>query len=423
MSPAALPAIDPGRGAFAGRLGLILFAGLLARVALVVYADRSQSRFDFPDSHRYLRVARNIAAGRGPIESPEIRAGTDPLYPALLGLGVRGGLDEDAQLLRCGRLINIAFALLSILLVAVLGRRLVSPAVGLLAAAICAIDPISVFFCALVMTETCYTALLLSALCALATISPVKWRRGAILCGLFLGLGAMTRSSSIGLALLLAPLAWFLARGGAARSRGPAAVGLMLMAMALALTPTIARNASLFGAFVPVRTGNGASLLESLGPWADGGPGMQRIVYPASAAGANELERDRICRAAALTWARENLSHAARLAITKLQRTWSISMNASDYSSPSYQWISRLSVGPEFLLALLGAGLLILRRRGRALLILLSPALYFSLVHMVFVGSVRYRVPVMPLVFVLSAVTLASIADRFRGRSDGDVPA
>ena len=53
---------------------------------------------------------------------------------------------------------------------------------------------------------------------------------------------------------------------------------------------------------------------------------------------------------------------------------------------------------------LLGAcGAWHLRARWRALSWLLLPVAYFTLLHLVFVGSVRYRVPVMPLVEILAA--------------------
>jgi hypothetical protein len=51
-------------------------------------------------------------------------------------------------------------------------------------------------------------------------------------------------------------------------------------------------------------------------------------------------------------------------------------------------------------------GFLRSKRRSR-LVPLLIPAAYFTLLHMVYVGSVRYRVPAMPPIYVLSALALA----------------
>jgi hypothetical protein len=43
------------------------------------------------------------------------------------------------------------------------------------------------------------------------------------------------------------------------------------------------------------------------------------------------------------------------------------------------------------------------------LALLLLPAAYFTLIHMVFVGSVRYRLPAMPFIFILAAVGLCAL--------------
>jgi hypothetical protein len=43
------------------------------------------------------------------------------------------------------------------------------------------------------------------------------------------------------------------------------------------------------------------------------------------------------------------------------------------------------------------------RRSIGAWLLLLTPVAAFTALHMVYVGSVRYRVPVMPFIMVLSA--------------------
>jgi hypothetical protein len=55
---------------------------------------------------------------------------------------------------------------------------------------------------------------------------------------------------------------------------------------------------------------------------------------------------------------------------------------------------------PLLALALLG---LAFRMRRDLLLLLLIPIAYFTAVHALFLGSVRYRTPLMPLVCLLAA--------------------
>lgn len=394
---------------------MVLVVGLAARAAVVVYAEHNPERVDFPDSERYLLVARNIAAGNGPMESEACRARTDSLYPYVLSIGVRLGCEGDVALQRFGRIVNALLSLATIPLLAAVGRRLVSPAAGLWAAAILAVDPILLFFNALVLTETFYIALLTAAVLALIRARDGGLWRWTTLAGVALGLSILCRSSGLFMPFALAPVAWHFA-GGRGRRRAAAACLLMGVSI-LVLTPNVVRNYRLFGQFVPTSTNGGASLLDGVGPWADGGPGMDKIVYPVFPEGANELEQDRLCRAAALRWVAENPGAALRLAWVKLCRTWSITINAAEYTSSLYVAIGWLSVAPVFALAV--AGIRVLRTRMWVLVLLLTPAVYFTLLHMLFVGSVRYRLPAMPFVFILAGTAIEAAARRF-GRKSAD---
>ncbi len=378
-------------------LSRILLLAIICRAAILLYAEQAPERFNFPDSHRYVQVARNIAAGLGPIDSTDVRAGTDPAYPAILALGVKLGCESDTAIFRFARIVNAVLSVLSVALLALLGRRLVGDLAGLMAAAILAVDPILLYFNALVLTETLYILTLLVALTAIASRRGLP---GMVLAGAAFGLGAMTRSTSFLLPFALVPIVWRFLPGG----RRAGGVAILLAAFLVVLTPNIIRNAQLFGRFVPVRTGGGAGLMEALGPWADGAPGMDRIEYPPTPDDANESDRDAVYRRAAWRWVQENPGRTARLALTKLARTWSPMMSAPGHSSAAYQAVAILTVAPIYLLAI--TGIFIMRRRVFVLTLLLAPAAYFTLVHMILVGSVRYRVPVMPLLFLLAGVAI-----------------
>lgn len=433
-----------GRGVaqFRRRLMLIICLGLLCRIALLLYVEQRPRRFDFPDSHRYIRVARNIAAGRGPIESETIRAATDPLYPAMLSVPILLGAESEEAIMRSGRIINIAFALMSIAILASLTRRLLTDRSALIAATILALDPILLYFNALVLTESCYITLLLGAVYCLVRFGTfpsqrevedptlalplsrggntrklsMGWLIGA---GLGMGLGILLRSSSLFLPLLLVPFVWHSVRrlSNGSRSFNTSTVlasAIFLLSSVVVLIPTIICNHHQFDRIVLVRTGGGASLLEALGPWADGSPGMDRIVYPPTPPKANEVERDEIYKRAAWTWARDNPTAVLKLAWTKLLRTWSVTIQAPGYQNSAYAAICWATVAPEFVLALYG--LWLLRRRRWLLFLVLAPASYYTLVHMVYVGSVRYRVPAMPLIFVLVGVAISHLRFQFGRR-------
>ena len=399
---------------FGRTLCLIVLVAAGLRAAVFVGAEYRPGRFDFADSHRYMAVARNIAAGKGPVESDLVRAGTDPLFPYMLAVGVKLGFREDAALMRFGRLVNTLAGLVSVVLLAFLARHLVGNGPALLAAAILAIDPILVFFNALVLSEAPYTAMLLAGVFCITRMtgqrSGFAWAAGA---GGLIGLATVMRSTNLFMPVVLLPFVWHFA--GPARTRRMGMTALFFVGAAAMLIPTTARNYALFGHLVPVRTGGGAALMEAFGPWADGSPGMDRIRYPEFPQDAGEYRRDQLCRNAALAWLRDHPHRAVSLAWAKLRRTWSIAINASDYSSRLYSVVAWATVAPEFALTL--GGLWLMRRNRAAVALLLVPAIYFTLVHVVFVGSVRYRVPAMPFLFVPAGVALYRILHGLRGRS------
>ncbi|MBI5762006.1 MAG: hypothetical protein HZA51_00625 [Planctomycetes bacterium] len=417
-------------GPYRRRLTMIVLAGLLARGAVIVYAGQHPKTFDFPDSHRYFTVARNIAAGLGPIDSPTVRAGTDPIYPGLLSVGVWFGLTADDQLMRWAQLINTATGVASIGVLASLARKLFSERVALICAAIVAVDPITLFFNALALTETLYSTLLVFGVYLLIpggknksqpnTVGVGQWAwggehmeqtiasmRGVFLASGVLGISALTRSSGLLFPFLLWVVLW---NCFAPTFRRVVFALFFSILFGVILAPTMVRNLHFFHTFIPVRVGSGASLMEALGPWADGAPGMDRIVYPTFPPNANEHERDQICRDAAIEWAKQNPGRVLSLAWTKFCRTWSITINASDYSSVAYKLVGWLTVAPVFALAI--AGVVMLRRNVATLALLLAPAAYFTILHMIFVGSVRYRMPAMPFVFILAAFALSRLFDR-----------
>lgn len=382
----------------------MLIVALFCQLGVVLWAEWQPARFDYPDSHRYLRVARNIAEGNGPIESAEVRAGTDPFYPYLLSVPIRLGISKIDSIHRVARGMQAILGVITVALTAAVARRWVSDRAALGAAALLATHPILLFFHGLVLTEVLYIALLMSAWLFVARLRDQRTLSSAFACaatmGFLLGLATLTRSTSLLLPLFVLPLAWHYSPGPM-RDKGRMVIAAALVYVAV-LAPNALRNERLFGRLIPTRIGGGASLLEALGPWADGSPGMDRIVFPPVDAETDEAERDAVYRRAAFDWARAHPRETLALAWAKLRRTWSITLNAPGYESALFTAVGWLTVAPIFALAI--AGFWRLRRDGWTLLFFLTPAIYFSAIHMIFVGSVRYRLPAMPLLMILAVI-------------------
>jgi len=394
----------------------IVAVACVFRAGMIIYANRHAERFWWPDSERYLTAARNVAEGLGPVVSPFDRTGVDPAYPLLLSWCVRMAGEDSQRAAALARWMNLPMGLGVVLFSAYLGRLLFGEVAGLAAAALVAVHPVQVYFHGLVLTEVTYTCLLTGALYAVGRY----WLAGSgfdlFFAGLGLGLATLTRSSGLLFPLFVLPLillggwrqkpqtpGWFAASAGPGGMISAAVV--FVVCYAAVLVPAAYRKWRLVGDVVPVRTGSGASLLEAVGPWADGGPGFERIVWPEYPPGANELERDRINRAEAIRYIMQDPARFVRLAGVKFLRTWNIRMNEPRFRRWPYDVLAMAGSLPIYLLA--AVGLWRHRRSVGRWYILLAPAIYISVLHMIFVGSVRYRYPAMPALMVLAAGALS----------------
>lgn len=90
------------------------------------------------------------------------------------------------------------------------------------------------------------------------------------------------------------------------------------------------------------------------------------------------------------------------LAAIKFGRYWSPWPNAASVRSPLATVVGALVTVPVFVLVALGAWRV--RHDARSLALLAGPVLYFMAIHLVFVSSVRYRLPGMVPAFGLAGL-------------------
>jgi len=368
----------------------------------------------FPDTVEYLHLADNIRLGYGPVLG-ERRAEPDliprmPGYPVLLaGVQILFGRGLLAP-----RLVQALLGTAAAGLVYLLARQLFGEREALVAAAIVAVYPIFVLFTILVLSETLFNALVLGGLGCLALAYRRTDAGWAVAGGVVFGLATLVRASFLPF-VVLAAAGW-----AAARRFQPAAAwraGLMVVAFAAAMTPWVLRNWRVTGGHLVVTTLRaGASLYEGLNPRADGGPMMDRINWDEGTRGMSQLQRNEHWRRLGLDYAWEHPGRTVVLAAKKLFRFWNLVPNVAQFRIP----VLCVALGAPYAMVMLLAlvGLVRSWRRGDVALILLLPVVYYSLVHMIFVGSVRYRMPVMPLVIVLGAHGLVGLWSRWRRAAD-----
>lgn len=115
-----------------------------------------------------------------------------------------------------------------------------------------------------------------------------------------------------------------------------------------------------------------------------------------------EWRLDHRLREEALTWARANPGRAMQLAGVKFLRMWNVWPNEPRLSA---SWPVCLAVfftyTPLLILAIMGAWRTV--GRGWPYILCCLPAVYLTLLHVVFVSSIRYRDPAMLALLALAA--------------------
>ena len=420
---------------------LIFLAALTLRGAFVLTRP---SEIVYPDAVKYDYLARHLLATGQYQEQEGRQASRAPGYPLFLAAMYKIGLDSP-------RAVGLVQALLDALMcvvLALLGKRVFDASIGAVAGWMAALYPFFIYFTWLLLAETAFTLCLVALFlvliriieatptCAVSVKSPISNRQSvianhpflsfcglpllAVTAGLLCGALVLLRSSFFLMPFFLLP---FLLLSPGARWRRAAAWGVMVVVMALALTPWTLRNYRIFHRVIPTTLQVGESLYEACSPYADGGPAMDRIDWEKERGGRmGEYENNEFFKKAALQYMRENPGRCLKLAAVKFVRFWNILPNYAEVRSPLYAIISILASVPILLLALLGLwrclgfipracatahkpceGLNKPSQGSAIYLLLLAPVIYYTLLHMVFVGSVRYRTPIIPFVLLFAA--------------------
>ena len=190
---------------------------------------------------------------------------------------------------------------------------------------------------------------------------------------------------------------------------------LAVLIVFVTLLPWQTRNFSLFRTgFFRLTTLEGISLYEAVYPDADGSPKQDILRLPPDMRGFNEAERNDEWNRRAWHYIRTDPVRIAHLAAKKIARTWSPWLNAAEFQNPRLQLLLGAWYIPFFLLSLIGATLA--RFPLRLKILLLIPVAYFTAVHSLFLGSVRYRVPLMPLLCIFAGAGITELIERVRRR-------
>lgn len=364
------------------------------------------SGFHFADEAIYVDTARRLSDGVGfGVEYQQV-----PGYPVLLLL-LSLGLFDQLPYLRAAQAIVAAFGTL---LVFQLANRMFGHRAAVAAGLVYALDPLLVIASGLLYPEAS-AAVLLTAIVLIAVGAAERDAVGrSALAGALLGLLVLLRP----VALVLPPIVggWIAVTAATRPTRKAAHLGALCLTLVLVLTPWTARNYRIHGRLVPPATA-----------------GIHTAPVPAEevAEGGLVVSMSR--------WAWRHPAALLSRVTRQFAQFWELMPTRMTTDDPVkrgrlHERDSRLSVRPlfsrrlrdlvsagtfslELILALAGVAVVGRTRRGYTLL-LLGVILAFAVGYAIFVAKLRYRIPILPLVFLFSGAGAATAYQLIRRAAD-----
>ena len=365
-------------------VSILVLALVLRLAAAILLPDQH-----FPDAAEYRALAVEIRQFH--FSDPYVM----PLYPLILALTGTGWGQMG---------FDIALSVGIVYLVYALTLALSANRVGaLLAGLAAAIYPYFIFYAVVGLTETLFIFLLLAGYLA--------WYRGRFaLAAVFVVLSILTRPTIDLLPPLLIPYFAIIIHG---KPWGFAVrqLGVYALIYCAVLSPWWVHNYQAYGSFVRLNLGGGQALYSGNNPQNNTG-GVSDVMLDMSRFDkiADPVARDRAARDAALAYIAGDPVHFLKMAGLKFSRLWHLWPAAADYATPLYVVLSLLSFVPVLALAIV----FVLTCGWPMFMRIVPMALfigYLTAVHMVFVGSVRYRLPVEPFLIVFAGLTMAKLFD------------
>jgi len=429
---------------FAFGLGAIALAALVIRVVFVVVVAPKVPALG--DASAYHLLAEQLARGQGYIRPfdklllhrTRPTAEYPPLFPLLLAIPARLGAHSVEQ----QRLFVALVGTGTVTVVGLLGRRVASPAVGLVAAALAAVYPMLLLPEATLMAESLYVLLVAGVilLAYRAFDTPTPARFAAL--GVVIGLATLTRAEGALLGVVVVvPLVFWL-RGLSMRERGVrlaiAAAGALLV-----VAPWTIRNATTFHRFVPV-SNNVATLVDGAncdptyhGPQT----GLWRETFTQNAT-AQPPSQAQACFAGfdiadpnfdeakasssdlhdGLAYARHHAGSLPKVATVRVLRTWGLYAPNQQIDFESLEgrpraWQLRGTVLYWIMLPFAVAGVVMLRRRRRLVWPFVASAVTVTVVAAATYGQQRFRIAAEPAILVGAAVGFVEVFRLLRTRA------
>ena len=401
--------------------------GFGVRVAYVLaYTDRIHFGLD---SVWYQLVSGTLVSGDGYVDPERFygqgaavaTAFRPPLYPLFLA-AITKGLDGSQ---RTFQLVGCAAGLVSIVLIARLGRRFGGETVGLCAASLAAVYPAFLAVDASVMSETLYvplvTGCVLAVCCAIERATVARWG----LVGLVAGAAVLTRGDGLVLVVVLVVPAALVGPHASWPRRAALAV-VAVLAVVMVLAPWVVRNQRELGTATLATLDPATAIAGTncdatyggrlLGSWSF------ECTQRSDQANKTEVELSRQLQREGRQFVQDHLSRVPIVVGVRVLRLWGLydpieqsRQEAVESRSFAWQLVTEAAFLPVGALA--AYGFVLLRRRRAPLLPLLAVVGSVTVTAALVYGKQRFRVAAEPVLLVAASVAIVHLVTARRRRN------
>lgn len=369
---------------------------LLAALVRLIFILTLQNRFYFPDEEEYFRMIDNFLSGRGLIPGEHIKGFRPPLYPLVSSLFYYLKLNLAGI-----RIFQVVLSALTVPLIYLTGKKVFSIKTGLIAAVISVFYPFFIFYNGFLLTETLFIFLVVLSFWMLANLGG-SWKY-PVRAGIILGLAGLCRPTIQAFLPFIVLLMAGFRESFQIKIKN---IFLMLFFFSVTMSPWIARNYVVFNKFIPGTTMGGYVFWEGNNPMSAGGPCHY---FPENIMQVEEIERDKVFYNMTIEAIKENPQRFAWLLKNKFKRFWNVVPNASEFTKLFYRIVSVMSFGIMMPFFLLGFFLALKNKKAQFMHLLIF---FFTVFHMVFLASIRYRITIEPFYIMFAAYGFLWLAGR-----------
>ncbi|MCM2266172.1 MAG: methyltransferase domain-containing protein [Elusimicrobiales bacterium] len=352
-----------------------------------------------PDAYDWLNTAWRIASGEG------FGGSWRPPGYAFYLAGVFAVFGKSVM---AAKLLNVLLGTATVLLAYLAAGRLFDGRTARITAALMSFYPYFIAYTGDLLSETFLTFILSAAVYALARAGERASLPNLAAAGVVMGFTALTKSTTLPFLLLACGWLWW----QSGKLKAALLAGLFT---ALAIMPWTLRNYLHHDGYVmPVSTpwytfygscSDAAVRVEMMGE--QDSPQIAQI-SPKDWDYVTNLplpERDKYCREKSLEWLRENPDTFSYLLYLRALHFWRL------YPMMAYKWQKYAAMATSGLyIPLCFLGILLSLGALRKTSLLIGLLLLYTLVHMLFVVTLRYRVPVDPYIIMFAAYALARLS-------------